>query len=147
MSAESRKASLILRAFAKILDFILIAALAEIVPKAGFYAGLSYLLISDGLFNGRSIGKRLMGLNVVSVTTGSPCSMKESILRNAPLGAGLLLYKLPFIGWIFIVLVSVIEFLMIVGSKDKMRLGDELAKTVVIEASDTNTKETGGQEA
>jgi len=140
---EVKKASLLLRVFAKLLDFILIAAMAEMVPRAGFYAGLSYLLISDGLFDGRSIGKKLMGLKVVSITANEPCSMKESIMRNAPLGAGLLLYKLPWIGWVFIVLVSALEFLILLGSKDGMRLGDEIAKTIVIEAEERKTaKET-----
>ncbi|HXX57490.1 MAG TPA: RDD family protein [Thermodesulfovibrionales bacterium] len=133
MSDGVKKASVLLRVFAKALDFIIIAAATEMVPKAGFYAGLSYLLISDGLFEGRSIGKRLMGLRVVSSATGAPCTMKESILRNAPLGAGVLLYKLPLIGWIFIVAVSALEFLILLGSSEGLRLGDELAKTVVIE--------------
>ena len=133
MSDELKRASLLLRIFAKVLDFILIAAAAEVVPKAGFYAGLLYLLISDGLFDGRSVGKLLIGLRVVSITSHEPCSMKESIVRNAPLGAGLLLYKLPWIGWIFIVLVSLVEFLILLGSKNGMRLGDELAKTSVVE--------------
>lgn len=142
MSDESRKASLLIRVFAKFLDFILIAAMAEVVPKAGFYAGLSYLLISDGLFKGQSIGKRLMNLRAVSAETGVPCSMKESMLRNAPLAAGLLLYKLPLVGWIFIMLVSVLEFLVMLGSKEGMRFGDELAKTVVIEVEKTTDKAT-----
>jgi uncharacterized RDD family membrane protein YckC len=133
MSDELKRASLLLRIFAKVLDFILIAAVAEVVPKAGFYAGLFYLLISDGLFDGRSIGKLLIGLRVVSVTGHEPCSMKESIVRNAPLAAGLLLYKLPWIGWVFIMIVSFVEFLILLGSKNGMRLGDELAKTLVIE--------------
>jgi uncharacterized RDD family membrane protein YckC len=133
MSDEVKRASLLLRIFAKVLDFILIAAVAEVVPKAGFYAGLLYLLISDGLFEGRSIGKLLIGLRVVSATGDEPCSVKESIMRNALLGAGLMLYKLPWIGWIFIILVSVLEFLILLGSKNGMRLGDELAKTIVVE--------------
>lgn len=143
MPAELKKVSLLLRLTAKVLDFILIAAMAEIVPRAGFYAGLSYLLISDGLFNGRSIGKYLMGIRVVSLTTNGQCSMKESIVRNAPLGLGLLLYEIPWIGWVFVVLVSVFEFLVLLGSKDGMRLGDELAKTMVIEKISHNA----GQEA
>lgn len=134
MSDGLQKAGLLLRVFAKALDLILIAIVTELIPRAGFYAGLSYLLISDGLFDGRSIGKRLMGLRVVSVT-GEPCSMKESIIRNAPLGAGLLLYKVPLVGWIFVVAVSALEFLILLGSKDGMRLGDELAKTLVMEES------------
>ena len=133
MSDEVKRAGLLLRIFAKVLDFILIAAVAEIVPRAGFYAGLAYLLISDGLFDGRSIGKLLIGLRVVSATGEVPCSMRESIMRNAPLGAGLLLFKLPWIGWIFPVCISAVEFLILLGSKNGMRLGDELAGTIVIE--------------
>ncbi|MCL5022250.1 MAG: RDD family protein [Nitrospirae bacterium] len=133
MSDESKRAGLLLRIFAKVLDFILIAAAAELVPRVGFYAGLVYLLISDGLFDGRSVGKLLIGLQVVSETSGEPCSMRESIARNAPLGAGLSLYQLPWIGWIFIAVVSAVEFLILLGSKNGMRLGDELAKTWVVE--------------
>ena len=132
-----------LRAFAKALDFILIAAAAEIVPKAGFFAGLAYILIGDGLFDGRSIGKLLMGLRVVSLNAGGPCSMKESIMRNAPLGAGLLLFKLPWIGWIFLVVVCVVEFLILLGSKNGMRLGDELAATTVIEKVRRDVRQEG----
>ncbi len=133
MSDEVKRAGLLLRAFAKVLDFILIAAVAEIVPKAGFYAGTAYILISDGLFDGRSIGKMLIGLRVVSATGSEPCSVRQSIIRNALLGAGLLLYKLPWIGWIFLVCISAVEFLILLGSKNSMRLGDELAGTAVIE--------------
>jgi uncharacterized RDD family membrane protein YckC len=142
MSDEVKSASLLLRVFAKILDFILIAAIAEVIPKAGFYAGLSYLLISDGLFEGRSIGKFLIGLRVISMAHDGPCSMRESILRNAPLGAGLLFFKLPWIGWIFLAGVSAVEFLILLGSKNGRRLGDELAKTTVIEL----VKSKGSQE-
>jgi hypothetical protein len=133
MSVEVKRASLLLRTFAKVLDFILIAAAAEVVPKAGFYAGVLYLLISDGLFEGRSIGKVLIGLRVISGAGDEPCSVKESIVRNAPLAAGLLLYKLPWIGWIFIIFVSFVEFLILLGSREGMRLGDELARTAVVE--------------
>jgi uncharacterized RDD family membrane protein YckC len=142
MSDEVKSASLLLRVFAKILDFILIAAMAEVVPRAGFYAGISYLLFSDGLFEGRSIGKFLIGLRVISMAHGGPCSMRESIVRNAPLGAGLLLFRLPWIGWIFIAGVSVVEFLILLGSKEGKRLGDELAGTTVIEL----VKSKGSQE-
>jgi uncharacterized RDD family membrane protein YckC len=143
MSDEVKRAGLLLRVFAKVLDFILIAAVAEIVPKAGFYAGVAYLLISDGLFDGRSIGKLLIGLRVVSATGNEPCSMRESIMRNASLGAGLLLYKLPWIGWVFLVFISAVEFLILLGSKNGMRLGDELAKTTVIEKIRMDARQEG----
>ncbi len=147
MSGEYKRAGLLLRMSAKALDFILVAAVAEMVPRAGFYAGLAYLLISDSLFEGRSIGKFLTGLRAVSVPDNAPCSVKESIIRNAPLGAGLLPYKLPLIGswvgWIFIVLVLAAEFLILLGSRDGRRLGDELAGTAVIETVKGNLKQEG----
>jgi uncharacterized RDD family membrane protein YckC len=88
MSEEPRSAGLLLRASAKVLDFILITAVIEIIPRAGFFAGLAYLLLSDGLFDGRSIGKKLIKLKVVSTETRQPCTFRESILRNSTFALG-----------------------------------------------------------
>jgi uncharacterized RDD family membrane protein YckC len=134
MSEEFKRAGLLLRTVARILDFIIIAAAVEIVPKAGFFAGLAYLLIGDGLFDGRSLGKKLIGLKVVSADTYKPCTFRDSILRNSTLGVGFLFYKILLFGWIFMVIVSVFEFILLLGSKDEMRLGDEIAKTIVIDS-------------
>ncbi len=133
MSEEQRRAGLLLRAAAKILDFILIAAVIEIIPRAGYFAGMAYLLLSDGLFDGRSIGKKIIRLRVVSAETNSPCTFKDSILRNSPFAAGYAFWIIPWVGWIFILIVTVIEFILVLGSKDGMRLGDMIAKTVVLE--------------
>jgi len=130
---EIKRAGLLLRSAAKTIDFIIVAAAAEIIPRAGFFAGLAYLLISDGLFDGRSLGKRLIGLRIISTATNKPCSVRESILRNLLLCIGVALWKIPLIGWIFIVLIIAFEFVILLGSKEGMRLGDELAKTTVIE--------------
>ncbi|MDI6890091.1 MAG: RDD family protein [Thermodesulfovibrionales bacterium] len=140
MSEEFKKAGLLLRAIAKILDFIIIAAAIEVIPKAGFFAGLAYLLIGDSLFDGRSLGKKLIGLRVVSADLNTPCTLRDSILRNSTLGIGFLFYKIPWIGWIFIVIVSTVEFIILLGSRDGMRLGDEIAKTKVVTVNtDTET--------
>lgn len=133
MLEEIKRAGLLLRSAAKTIDFIIVAAAAEIIPRAGFFAGLAYLLISDGLFDGRSLGKRLIGLRIISNATNKPCSVRESILRNLLLCIGVALWKIPLIGWIFIVLIIAFEFVILLGSKEGMRLGDELAKTTVIE--------------
>ncbi|OHE56167.1 MAG: hypothetical protein A2Z47_06720 [Thermodesulfovibrio sp. RBG_19FT_COMBO_42_12] len=133
MSEEFKRAGLLLRTVAKILDFIIIAAVVEIVPKAGFFAGLVYLLIGDGLFDGRSLGKKLIGLRVVSVDTNTPCTFRDSILRNSIFGIGLIFYKIPWFGWILTAIISVLEFIILLGSRDGMRFGDEIAKTAVIE--------------
>jgi len=138
MSEKFTNADLLLRIIAKILDFIIIVAVTEVVPKAGFFAGLAYLLIGDGLFDGRSLGKKLIGLKVISADTNKPCSFKDSILRNSTFAIGYLLYKIPWFGWIFIVIVSVFEFIILLGSKERMRLGDEIAKTIVVTITTTD---------
>lgn len=140
MSGDVKRASLLLRAIAKTLDFIIIAAAAEVIPRAGFFAGLAYLLIGDGLFEGRSFGKKIIGLRVVSADADKPCSFRDSILRNSIFGIGYLLYKIPWFGWVFIVSAMVLEFIILLGSKDGRRLGDEIAKTRVVATTiDTET--------
>jgi uncharacterized RDD family membrane protein YckC len=134
MSEEFKRAGLLLRTVAKILDFIIIAAAVEIVPKAGFFAGLAYLLLGDGLFDGRSLGKKLIGLRVVSAETYKPCTFRDSILRNSTFGVGFIFYKILWFGWIFVMVVSIFEFIILLGSKEKMRVGDEIAKTVVVDS-------------
>jgi len=135
MSEEFKRAGFLLRIIAKTLDLIIIAAAVEVVPKAGFFAGLAYLLIGDGLFDGKSLGKKLIGLRVVSVDTNTPCTYRDSILRNSTLGIGFLFYKIPWFGWILAAIISALELIILLGSRDGMRIGDEIAKTVVIEGT------------
>ncbi|UCD34597.1 MAG: hypothetical protein JSU90_09910 [Nitrospiraceae bacterium] len=141
---ESTGADLLNRTIAKSIDFIIVIALYEIIPKAGYLAGLAYLLIADGLFEGRSAGKRLLGLKVIvsrSAGTRAPCGIRDSIIRNAPFAVGYLLYgilgAIPLIGWLlsFIVVAGIVLFesLVILGSEEGMRLGDDLAKTRVVQ--------------
>jgi uncharacterized RDD family membrane protein YckC len=134
MPEELNRAGLLLRVVAKILDFIIIAAVIEVVPKAGFFGGLAYLLIGDGLFDGRSLGKKLIGLQVVRSDNLKPCTFKDSILRNSIFAIGYLFYKVPWFGWIFVAAACVLEFLILLGSRNGRRIGDEIAKTVVIES-------------
>ena len=52
-----------------------------------------YLLVRDGLFNGRGVGKNLMGLQVVDMRSGEPASMVQSLKRNIVVyGPVLILY-------------------------------------------------------
>lgn len=137
-------ASILNRVIARAIDFLIVFALFETIPRAGFFAGIAYLLIADGLFKGRSIGKRVVGLRVVFVDIFDDvkdCTFKESILRNSPFAAAVILYKIigviPLLGWIFSFLivagVLLFESLVMMGSDMGMRLGDELAKTLVID--------------
>lgn len=133
MPEDSVKASLLLRIIAKVLDFIIMAAAAKTLPQVGYLAGLIYLLISDGLFDGRSLGKKILRLKVISLSTGSSGTFRDSILRNTTLAVALLLYKVPLVGWLFVIVIIALEFLLMLGNKDGMRLGDDIANTKVIE--------------
>jgi len=43
---------------------------------------VGFLIVRDALFNGRGVGKNLMGLQVVDIKTGRPASFIQSIKRN-----------------------------------------------------------------
>lgn len=141
---EAVKADLLNRIIAKTIDFIIVVALYEIIPKAGYVAGITYLLIADALFEGRSAGKRLMGLKVIMSSSAGRtdvCGFKDSVIRNFPFAAAYLLFgilkAIPLVGWVLAVAVLVavllFESLVMLGSEEGIRLGDELAKTQVVE--------------
>jgi len=146
---ELTAASFFNRFIARTIDLIIVVALYEIIPSIGYFAGLIYLLIADGLFEGRSVGKRLIGLKVIikkssdkdDSETFADCGYKESIFRNFPFAVGFLLCgifgAIPFAGWLmsFIIIVVILAFesLVIIGSDDGKRLGDEIANTQVVE--------------
>src|SRR3954469_25047450 len=77
---------------------------------------LFYYFLADGLHGGQSYGKRWLGMRVVALDGGAPCTFGQSFVRN------LLLAFLGPIDWIFIF-----------GEKHQ-RLGDILAGTVVVAA-------------
>lgn len=75
---------------------------------------IAYYLFADALVNGQSWGKRMLGMAVVDATTGRPCRLWQSFVRNA------LLAVLGPIDWLFIF-----------GGRHQ-RLGDMAANTVVV---------------
>jgi hypothetical protein len=128
------KAHVLNRLIAKFMDFIVIAAADRLVPPVGWLAGLAYVLIADGFSGGRSIGKRLIGLQTAVPRTGEVAGFKESIIRNSPLALAYLLFPLPFIGWALAIAITAFEALLIIGNDQGIRLGDEIAHTQVLEA-------------
>jgi uncharacterized RDD family membrane protein YckC len=142
--------------------FGLIPLLNVIVPS--YLVLVLVLLIRDYFFEGRGLGKNLMGLQVVDVMTGYPCSLVQSIKRNIILlGPLLVLYiitlVLQIVGAFFhqfldVVGPALVTFLQVVNSissiyvllvvpyeayrvysrADGRRFGDQFAGTAVIEA-------------
>jgi uncharacterized RDD family membrane protein YckC len=141
---ELAAASFLNRLIARTIDLIIVVALHEIIPSIGYFTGLVYLLIADGLFGGRSVGKKLIGLKVVlkdDSGTVQVCGFKESIFRNFPFAIAYILCgmvgAIPLLGWLLsfgiVLVVLSFESLVIIGSSDGTRLGDEVAKTQVVE--------------
>lgn len=74
---------------------------------------LLYTLFADGMFEGQSIGKKLMNLYVVSNEMEKPCTYWQSFLRNSTY------------------LLGIFDFIFLFG-KERRRLGDRLASTKVL---------------
>ncbi|MBI5755564.1 MAG: RDD family protein [Nitrospirae bacterium] len=133
---EYRKANILNRFVARFIDLIIAAALSKLLHPVGFFAGLTYLLIADGFFDGRSLGKKIIKLRTIKAD-GELCTYRDSILRNLTIAAGYLFFFIPYIGWLFTLILYAVEGLVIVGNEKGLRIGDELAKTFIIENGGT----------
>ncbi len=128
------KATVLNRFIAKLIDVFLAAAAAEVMASVGLLAGVGYLFVADGFAGGRSIGKRLIGLQTVRPDTREAAGFRESIIRNIPFAAAQVLYAVPYIGWMASAVIVAFEAILIIGNEQGRRLGDELAGTQVLDA-------------
>ena len=128
------KAHVLNRFIAKLIDLLMVIAADEIAPPVGFLSGLAYILIADGFAGGKSIGKRLVGLQTMRVDGRATAGFRESIIRNLPLGGAQIAYAVPYIGWIVALAILAFESFLIIGNEQGRRLGDEVAKTHVLDA-------------
>jgi uncharacterized RDD family membrane protein YckC len=128
------------RLFAKFTDLLVVVLLGLVVRGGiGALLGFFYSLVADGLpfkkFQGQSLGKKLLGLRVIS-QGDKPVGIKSSVIRNIPVGLVTLLMVVPFWGWILSFLVGIplglIELSLIARAKERQRLGDVMAETIVI---------------
>ena len=128
------KAQVLNRFIAKVVDLLIVAAASKLVPPVGVLAGLAYILLADGFGGGRSVGKRLIGLQTIVPRTREPAGFRESIIRNLPCGLAQLAFEIPYVGWIGWGAVLSVEALLVIGNEQGRRLGDEIAKTQVLES-------------
>ncbi len=131
------KASLLLRAGARIVDVAVASALYWSFGPAGVLLSLLYILFADGLLQGQSPGKKLFGVKVVYVPTRSGARHRDSVLRNAPFGLVIILSMMPELGprafLAGLVVIGSIEALQCLRDKEGVRLGDGWAQTQVID--------------
>ena len=125
------------------MDIILVIALAVVLPyPLGPLVGFLYSLCADGLnfgpFRGQSVGKKLMRLRTVSRVRGAPASLRESILRNAPVGVATFFAIIPLWGWLIAGLLGVplmiMEVYLMATVEHGHRLGDVMGDTEVVSA-------------
>jgi uncharacterized RDD family membrane protein YckC len=128
------KAHVLNRFIAKLIDLFIVVAADEIAPPVGFLSGLAYILIADGFAGGRSVGKRLVGLQTLRIDGREAAGFRESIIRNLPLGAAQLAFAVPYVGWLAAAAILAFESLLILGNEQGRRLGDEIARTQVLDA-------------
>jgi len=120
-------ASPVRRLVAQIIDVVIVfllicvivlilslVGLPSISSLLGIAVGGGYFLFSDAIWDGQSIGKKVMSIAAVDEFSLLGCSYLQSFVRN------FLKFFLLFTDWVFIFFGS------------RKRLGDMLASTVVI---------------
>jgi uncharacterized RDD family membrane protein YckC len=157
------KVSVGTRVMAKMVDILLVFAMAAILPyPVGPLAGFIYSLVGDGLrFSkapGQSVGKRLFKLRTVMtvsrhggepgaggladsetlVRERHPASVRASVLRNAPVGVATFFAIIPVWGWLILGIVGVplmmMEIYLMITVETGHRLGDVMGDTEVVQA-------------
>jgi hypothetical protein len=126
------------RLIGKAIDLITVVALVGLpIYPAGALAGFLYILICDGLKGGRSLGKRVVGLQVINTVTGKPADFKDSIVRNSTVAIPTLFSMVPIVGWFLWIVIGIpilaIEVYLMTRLDQQARLGDTMADTKVSE--------------
>ena len=139
MLANLTKPIVLNRLIGKAIDLTLVIALAAVpLYPAGPLAAFLYILICDGLKNGQSFGKRVVGLRVVHTTTGKPAVFRDSVVRNSTVAIPVLFFMVPIVGWLLWFLIGIpilaIEIYLMTRLDQHARLGDTMADTKVSEA-------------
>jgi uncharacterized RDD family membrane protein YckC len=88
-----------------------------------FIPALLYSLFKDWFGKGESWGKRACGIRTIRLASGKPCDWGDSLVRNLIMS---LLALIPFVGWL-------VEPIALLSARNRRRLGDLAAGTMVIE--------------
>lgn len=125
-----QKAPVLRRIIAEIIDRLVPCPIVVYFFPLWLLVIIGYDLFSDGLLEGCSVGKRLMGLRTVIASNGKPCNFARSFLRNLDWAVARLCYMSL---WLipFALTYDFIELMLVLFSPTGQRLGDRLAGTQV----------------
>jgi len=138
-----------------------IGLVLQVIPFLVHFVTLSMtwallLLVRDWFFEGRGIGKNLMGMQVIDVQTGAPCSLKQSVMRNIViLGPFALLQVISIVlplvpiawvtegikgainaaGMVYLAVMLPVECYRVYSREDGLRFGDQFAGTTIVDSS------------
>jgi len=139
VSLRAKKSRLV----AKAIDIGICVTSCFFIKYIGIIIGALYILYADSLFEGQSVGKRIIGLKVLNLEDLTPCSVQHSIIRNLPLGLSIFLLHFGRNGLIssfsLMFLFGAYESYLILKENSIYRLGDIIAETTVI-ANDPNSE-------
>ena len=85
----------------------------ETLAQSGTALWIAGMFLMDGFKNGQGFGKKLLSLQVLRLKDGKPCTLKDSFIRR--------------LTGVF----QPLDFLWTLG-KNRQRMGDKLAETVVV---------------
>lgn len=144
---SSIRAAQISRLMAKGIDLFIVLILSMLFYPFGLILTLVYISLADSLAGGQSVGKKIMGFSVISLEDGTPCSLKQSFVRNLPISIPLAFAIVPPWGIIFCTILlpplMILEIYLLFKLDSGHRLGDVMADTTVI-ANDPNRADLGG---
>lgn len=141
-STQRAKVGVFNRVVAKVIDLVIVIALGALVKYPfGPFVGFFYSIAADGMnfgpFSGQSVGKRFSGLRVISLSRQAPASLRDSLIRNAPVGVATFFAIIPVWGWLILGLIGVplmiMEIYLMIRAPLGQRLGDVMAETEVVE--------------
>jgi len=135
---EYPKVEVVTRFIAALIDGAL-SSVVGFIPIIGPIIGAAYMLVKDGLFEGQSLGKKIMKLQVVT-GEGGQADYMVSVKRNAIFAVPILIMIIPVLGWLIAPILSlvivIIEVMKILNDPVGRRLGDNWAETQVINAAE-----------
>ena len=118
------------------IDLFIVLILSVFLYPIGILLALAYISICDYIQSGQSVGKKFIGMAVVSLDDGMPCTIRQSVIRNLPISVPLLFGIIPFWGWLFTVFIGIpvifFEVYLLFKLDSGNRMGDVMADTTVM---------------
>lgn len=136
------KVHVVQRVLAKLIDLALVIFVSAVIlyplgPLLAFAYSLTADCMNFGPFDGQSVGKKAMKLQVVDQRDRKPIGLRQSVLRNAPVGVATFFAIIPVWGWLILIVIGlplmIMEVYLMATIVSGHRLGDVMGETDVVD--------------